>query len=149
MVVGNKEETDMKIATFQGPYRFLSNFWAAEVSLDGVPYPTVEHAYMAAKTEDLALREAIRSADTPGKAKRMAKKLVLRGGWDAMKLTVMANLLAQKFAQGTELRARLNATAPALLEEGNTWGDRFWGVCRGEGENHLGKLLMAIRDARS
>ena len=29
--------------------------------------------------------------------------------------------------------------------EGNTWGDRFWGVDGGEGENHLGGLLMKIR----
>ncbi len=138
-----------KIDAFQGPHRFLSNFWPAEVALDGVRYPTVEHAYMAAKTEDPALREVIRSAATPGIAKRTAKKLVLREGWDAMKLAVMTDLLAQKFAPGTDLHDQLRATAPALLEEGNTWGDRFWGVCRGEGCNHLGKLLMAIRDAQS
>ena len=31
--------------------------------------------------------------------------------------------------------------------EGNTWHDVYWGVdlCTGEGENHLGKILMAQR----
>jgi predicted NAD-dependent protein-ADP-ribosyltransferase YbiA (DUF1768 family) len=29
--------------------------------------------------------------------------------------------------------------------EGNTWNDRFWGVCRGSGLNHLGRILMEVR----
>ena len=33
------------------------------------------------------------------------------------------------------------------LVEGNTWGDKVWGVCDGVGENNLGKTLMRIRDA--
>ena len=37
-------------------------------------------------------------------------------------------------------------TEDAELVEDNWWGDKFWGVCNGEGENHLGKLLMKIRD---
>jgi predicted NAD-dependent protein-ADP-ribosyltransferase YbiA (DUF1768 family) len=56
----------------------------------------------------------------------------------------METLLRQKFAH-PELRAKLKETNDAELVEGNWWGDRFWGVCRGEGENHLGKLLMKIR----
>lgn len=37
-------------------------------------------------------------------------------------------------------------TGDAELIEGNNWGDTFWGVCNGRGENMLGKLLMEIRD---
>lgn len=33
----------------------------------------------------------------------------------------------------------------AELIEGNTWGDRIWGVCDGVGENRLGKILMRVR----
>ena len=25
-------------------------------------------------------------------------------------------------------------------------GDKFYGMCDGEGENHLGKILMKVRD---
>ena len=32
------------------------------------------------------------------------------------------------------------------LIEGNEWSDTFWGVCRGQGENWLGKILMKTRD---
>lgn len=40
------------IAEFHGPYLFLSNFFPATVQLDGIPYPSVEHAYQTAKTLD-------------------------------------------------------------------------------------------------
>jgi len=30
-------------------------------------------------------------------------------------------------------------------EIGNHWGDRYWGVCDGKGENNLGKIQMGIR----
>jgi hypothetical protein len=56
----------------------------------------------------------------------------------------MRECLSQKFADPT-LRARLLETGDRDLIEENTWNDRFWGVCRGHGGNHLGKLLMAIR----
>ena len=34
------------------------------------------------------------------------------------------------------------------LIEGNTWewSRTFWGVCNGSGENHLGRLLMKVRE---
>jgi predicted NAD-dependent protein-ADP-ribosyltransferase YbiA (DUF1768 family) len=56
----------------------------------------------------------------------------------------MRQVLVRKFSH-PELRAALLSTGDALLVEGNHWGDIFWGVCRGEGENWLGRLLMALR----
>lgn len=34
------------------------------------------------------------------------------------------------------------------ITEGNYWNDKFWGVClkSNQGQNHLGKLLMNIRE---
>jgi ribA/ribD-fused uncharacterized protein len=130
------------------PYEFLSNFSPATVHLDGVEYPTVEHAYQAAKTLDETEREQVRSAPTPGEAKAQGQKVTVRGDWENIKVDVMRDLLRQKFA-GPPLRDRLAATAPRTLIEGNTWGDRFWGVYEDEGENWLGRLLMEIRDAGS
>ena len=45
-----------------------------------------------------------------------------------------------------ELRTKLADTEDEELIEGNTWNDTYWGVCRGVGENHLGKLLMEVRE---
>lgn len=134
------------ITSFQGEFRFLSNFWPATVELDGEIYPTVEHAYQAAKTNDPAERALVRSAPTPGKAKRMGRSVTKRLDWDAVKVGVMKDLLQQKFAEGDpNLTELLLSTGMTRLVEGNTWGDRFWGVCNGKGENVLGRLLMKVR----
>lgn len=135
----------MEITSFHGEHRFLSNFWPAGVVLDGELYPSVEHAYVAAKTLDTAERAKVRAVEKPGDVKRLGRKLQLRPDWDAVKLGVMADLVAQKF-QHPELREKLLATGDTTLVEGNTWGDTFWGVCRGKGANHLGKILMATRE---
>ena len=127
------------------PYEFLSNFYPATVRLDGVEYPTVEHAYQAAKTLDETERRHVRSASTPDEAKKRGGRVTVRPDWEDIKVSVMRDLLRQKFSDAT-LRDRLLGTAPHPLIEGNTWGDRFWGVCDGEGQNWLGRLLMEIRD---
>ncbi len=43
------------------------------------------------------------------------------------------------------LAEKLLATGDDELVEHNTWDDSFWGTCNGEGENHLGKILMKVR----
>jgi hypothetical protein len=62
----------------------------------------------------------------------------------------MEDLLRQKFAPGSELAAKLVATYPRMLIEGNNWHDNYWGSCRCDvcgfkGMNVLGVLLMTIR----
>jgi hypothetical protein len=85
-------------------------------------------------------------APTPGDAKRLGRHIDIRADWDDVKLEVMAFLLVQKFRKGTLLASMLEATGDAYLMEGNHWGDTFWGVCDGEGNNYLGELLMLIRE---
>ena len=64
-----------------------------------------------------------------------------------MKLQLMERLLLKKFDDNhPQLQQMLLATGEEELVEGNYWGDVYWGVCNGVGENHLGKLLMKIRD---
>lgn len=132
------------IDSFTGPNRFLSNFWPCEVVLDDELYNSVEHAYVAAKVTDRTLRCQIRDCATAGQVKRLGRKLPLREDWEAIKLSVMEDLLCQKFSQ-SPLREQLLATGEQELIEGNHWGDVFWGVCEGVGQNNLGKILMRIR----
>ena len=139
----------MAIDSFMGKYRFLSNFHYAEITFNGWLYPTVEHAYQAAKTTDPALQEVIRLAAKPGIAKRLGKALktkgLMRPDWQSMSLSVMELLVRQKFIRHADLRQMLLDTGDQELIEGNTWGDVFYGVCKGVGENHLGKILMKVR----
>jgi len=134
----------MTINLFKGPHQWLSNFWPCEVTLDGVTYPSVEHAYQAAKTEDLTVRTLIRNAHTAGAAKRLGKRVEIRPDWLEMRIQIMRDLVHQKF-QHPELREKLLATGEEELIEGNWWGDTFWGNCKGVGENRLGWILMSER----
>ena len=133
------------ITSFDGPHRFLSNFHPCGVTLGGERYPSVEHAYQAAKTLNDIGRETIRCCKSAGAAKRLGRCVSLRPGWDKIKLAVMMDLLRQKFSD-PELKRLLLATGDAELIEGNTWGDTYWGVCDGKGENWLGRLLMQARE---
>jgi ribA/ribD-fused uncharacterized protein len=134
------------ITDFRGHYRFLSNFSPSPLSVEGVEYPTVEHAYQAMKTLDMRMRRSISSAPTPGIAESMGKRLKLRDDWEKVKLDTMEVLLHLKFQPESPLAERLLATGDAELVEGNTWGDRIWGVCNGVGTNYLGRLLMKQRE---
>jgi ribA/ribD-fused uncharacterized protein len=133
------------ITSFRGEHRFLSNFHPSLVTYDGMDFPTVEHAFQAAKTADLVIRLRVANLPTAADAKAAGRALVLRPDWDEIRLAVMEFLLLQKFAKDP-LRSKLLATGDRELVEGNWWNDVFWGVCRGVGENNLGKLLMKTRD---
>lgn len=136
------------IDSFNGKYRFLSNFYPSKVSLDGWEFPTVEHAFQAAKTLDGNKRRQIQQAAKPGDAKRLGRTVNLRADWEDAKIDVMRQLLRRKFSDPF-LLSQLLTTGTEELVEGNWWRDTFWGVCNGVGENHLGKLLMEIREERS
>lgn len=138
------------ISSFTGEYRFLSNFWLCPVKLDEIVYPSVEHAYQAAKTLSSEEREPFhrQPSITSAESKKLGKKLTIRFDWEDIKLQVMEDLLVQKFAY-PDLKEKLLQTKDFLLVECNWWGDQFWGVdSRKGGLNHLGKLLMKIRDQK-
>ena len=137
----------MVIDRFVGPYRWLSNFWPCVVILDGSEYRSVEHAYQAAKTLDPREREEFRKPDTTSAmAKAMGKHVTQRADWHEVRIPVMTDLVWQKFSTNQSLADLLIETGQADIVEGNWWNDVFWGVCRGVGHNHLGKILMAVRD---
>ena len=123
------------ITSFDSAYAFLSNFFPVPVQYDGLPYPTVEHAYQAAKTLDSAEREQIRAAATPGRAKRLDRRVRIRPDWEALSSAVMYDLLRQKFRDpANDLAAALLATGEAELIEGNHWGDTRWVAVQQDGE---------------
>ena len=137
------------ITGFRGEFFFLSNFFPVRLTYGGIIYPSSEHAYMAQKTTDMNERLFISQLETPSKAKRYGQTVTLRDGWDSMRVSIMMDILSIKFdvCINPDLYRRLQSTAPRLLIEGNSHGDRFWGQCPlGDGKNNLGKLLMQLRD---
>lgn len=135
------------INSFRDEYFFLSNFYPVEIKLDGIVYPNAESAFQAQKTLDVEERRKFSMLKNPVQAKRLGRKVKLRDDWEEVKLDIMSEIVSQKFLQHPHLIEMLLQTGDEELVEGNKWGDRFWGVCKGKGENHLGKILMKIRDA--
>jgi ribA/ribD-fused uncharacterized protein len=137
---------------FRGRMSFLSNFWPVLVKMEGDYYPTVEHAYQAAKTIDPLERDKIRCAYGAGEAKKMGRLVKMRPGWNEMRIPLMADLLKQKF-QNPDLRRRLLEVQEDPIVEGNYWHDNFWGACQCQAcqgnavppGNILGMLLTEIR----
>ena len=135
------------ISSFRDEYFFLSNFYPVEIKLDGIVYPNAETAFQAQKTLDVEERRKFSMLKNPVQAKRLGRKVKLRDDWEEVKLDIMTEVVSQKFLQHPHLIEMLFQTGDEELVEGNKWGDRFWGVCKGKGKNHLGKILMKIRDA--
>jgi len=138
-----------KIILFKGEYHFLSNFYAARFEWDGIVWPHSEAAYQAAKTLDREVREAFATLTNPVAAKRAGKRVFMRKDWNEVKAEIMYDIVYSKFDQNPNLKRKLLQTGNKILEEGNTWGDRTWGICppgSGQGQNLLGRILMSIRD---
>lgn len=126
------------ITSFSGSHAFLSNFFIEP------DHTHVEGEYQAAKCRVPADRQRFQGLP-PAKAKALGRKVLLRKDWEAVKVEIMFELVKQKFIDHPVLRRWLLDTAPQELIEGNYWGDRFWGVYYGEGQNQLGKILMIVR----
>lgn len=144
-----------EIRDFNAPeYAFLSNCYPDNsqdgmkiyIELDGLIFTSVEAAYQAAKTRNPEERRKIRSmSPEEAKAYGHTNQITFRRDWNDVRINVMHNLVWQKFYGNKELREQLFATGDALLIKENTEGDTFWGVCNGVGENHIGKILMEVR----
>ncbi len=135
------------IFQFKNEYRWLSNFYPCELSFRGKRYPSVEYAYMSAKSEDKEWKMMCADAtEKQSKIKKKSQHLELVPDWAFIKIEVMRECLNLKFSQ-EPFKTWLIETGDIHLQEGNTWGDKFWGVDleTGEGENLLGRLIMMIR----
>lgn len=133
-----------KITEFKGDYYFLSNFYPHKLTLYGKTYQNAEAAFHAQKTFDLSVKSQFQNLP-PNEAKRLGRQIKLREDWEEIKVEVMEHVIRAKFSE-PDLQDMLLDTGDAILIEGNTWGDKFWGVCDGNGLNMLGKTIMKVRN---
>ena len=133
-----------EIKGFEGKYRFLSNFYPVEIEFEGHKYQSSEAAYQASKSDNEDVKKTFTTKNAR-EAKRLGQSIKVREDWDQEKLNVMYRILRVKFSC-EPLRSMLLDTEDSYIEETNYWHDTFWGVYNGKGENHLGRLLMVVRD---
>jgi ribA/ribD-fused uncharacterized protein len=152
------------IEQFRGEHFFLSNMYPLRyrILVGNTAVTSSEAAYQSSKFLDPTTqrRVALITAEERGMgekqdsiaSKNLAHELIqlgepLRPNWGNIKLGVMHEAVRRKFIANSDIKELLAATDSEELVEGNTWHDTFWGVDleTGEGENNLGKILMAIR----
>lgn len=140
------------IEDFRKTYYFLSNFFPSTVSYKDCEFPTVEHAFQAAKCTSAADFDKILNCRTPYEAKKLGRLVAIKDNWDSQRVNIMREILREKFCNNANLKELLVNTGQRKIVEGNYFHDNYWGQCLCEehrhiqGENMLGELLMKIRN---
>ena len=132
----------MEINNLRGS--FLSNFYESSIELDGIVYRNAEAAYQAMKSNDSLVKVKFINLNGAS-AKALGKRIELRKDWNDIKLDIMYEIVKAKFIQNPTIAKLLIDTNDKVIIEGNNWGDIYWGICNGKGENNLGKILMKVR----
>lgn len=133
------------------PYGCFSNFSPHPIHREGIHWATVEHFYQAHKflhTPDAAIIPKIQEAPTPDAAAALGRSPLYapRHDWDQVKQRVMWQGVFTKFTTHPDIAEVLLATGEAELIEDSPV-DYYWGCgADGSGYNHLGKLLMQVRE---
>lgn len=132
------------IDKFEGDYFFLSNYYPCEISFMGYGiFNSSEAVYQGLKCP-ARIKEFI--GLTPDEAKALGRKVDLAKHWHYIKTFAMSWVVSTKFYQHPDLAQKLIDTGNAVLIEGNTWGDEYWGQVDGRGKNMLGFILMDLRE---
>lgn len=145
-------DTPERVCFYEQDFYVLSNFSSFTVNWAGLRFDTLEAAYHWEKfsgrdAKSIAVAASIRSAQSAHVAFQIGQqnKALRRRDWDAVKVSIMRDLLIAKSIQHEYVRRKLLATGDRELVE-NSWRDNFWGWGPNrDGQNMLGKLWMEIR----
>lgn len=143
---GPEDFPDM-VDRFKGGHEYLSNRYACRFVWQGLGYGNVEAAFQSSKCTDVTKRKVFCNCSAD-KAALKGRDIIPVSGWESHCLDIMEDILTAKFEQNPNLMKRLAETGNTLLINGNSKRETFWGVdlYSWQGENHLGKILMKIRD---
>ena len=134
----------------QWHYNWFSNMEPFDEPLvhEGISYLAVENFYQAQKVKNMDMKLFISELD-PRKSKTHIRKFNIQPHWTTKeKLAIMEYALNHKFRLDTSWGRKLLETGDEEIVEWNNWGDVWWGkdLETKEGLNHLGILLMKIRN---
>jgi predicted NAD-dependent protein-ADP-ribosyltransferase YbiA (DUF1768 family) len=154
------------IERFRGEYFPFSNMYPLHEWIEadcGVLVPTSKHAYMANRFKDTRIQLAVAAArglETSSAiykdglaAKKLAHELIAAGeklsaANPIARIALMRRVVRQKVDKNDAVRSLLTSTDEQDIQEGNDWGDTFWGVSpvgSAIGQNNLGKIYMELR----
>lgn len=130
---------------------YFSPYSAHALKIDGVVYPTLEHAYQCKRYKEQKIIEEILNAPSPMLAWETSCKYkhLTIPEFTENKLKIMEELMRCKTEQHREIqKALIDSKDLKIVKHITTYppGDGFW--CDGEdgkGLNHIGRLWMKIR----
>lgn len=143
-----------QIYPFEKFYIYFSPHTAHALKIDGIIYPTIEHAYQCKRYTDQNIINEIINSTSPLKAWEISSKYktqqIPEFKDDDYKLKIMKDLMILKVQQHKDVYN-------ALIDSGNLKivkhifsfpsGDGFWDDGEdGKGLNHTGRLWMEIRE---
>lgn len=143
----------MKTLPLEIFYIYFSPYTAHAIEIDGVVYPTLEHAYQCARYTDPNIIEEIRTAHSPVKAWEISAKYkqfqIPEFKTEEHKLVTMKRLMRLKAEQHEDVRKALEDSGDLNIVKHIVSGppaDGFWDDGEdGKGLNHIGKMWMEIR----
>ena len=143
----NPDDFPDVISSFKGEYDFLNNRYGCSFVWQGIRYNNVESAFQASKYTDESERKIL-SRMSADKAVKKSMDFTPSAEWEDCKLNIMESIIMAKFDQNPSLKKRLIETDDRILINGNNKHETYWGVDLYSwiGENHLGKILMIIRN---
>ncbi len=135
-------------------YIYFSPYTAHAIEINGVVYPTVEHAYQCQRYTDQKIIDEIIHASSPVKAWQVSTKYkhlqIPEFKKDDYKLEVMKKLMRLKIKQHEEvLNALIDSKDQKIVKHIVTYppGDGFWDDGEdGKGLNHIGVMWMELRN---
>jgi ribA/ribD-fused uncharacterized protein len=142
------QEAELDFYREEDLYGEFSNFAAFPVFVDGEWWPTSEHYFQTQKYQTDALRDWVHYAPSPMEAAKRGRdpKIPKREDWEEVKIGFMENALLDKYSRYPNLKNLLILTGHSQIFE-HTVNDCYWADCGDRtGKNHLGMLLMKIRD---
>lgn len=146
----NDEPGTIYFYKVQNPYGCFSNFSRHGIHLHGEDWLTVEHYYQAQKfvnTVNAELVTVVKLVPTPTEAAQLGRdpRYQVRSDWEVVKLEIMREAVLTKFLSHLEIQKILLSTGERVIVEDSPT-DYFWGCgIDRTGENHLGKILMSVR----
>lgn len=150
LALNNDINCNFLIHKFSDEFELYSNFYMTPILYQGMVFKSSEHAFQAQKAISPIDFSAICNAETPGKAKRIGRKIPMKDEWDEIKLGIMKEIVRSKFENTVSFRSALTSWYNTKFIEGNYWHDNFFGNCFCEkcimiqGQNHLGKILTEL-----
>ena len=135
-------------------YIYFSPYTAHALEIDGVVFPTVEHAYQCQRYTDSKIIEEIRNAYSPVLAWEISSKYkhgqISQFKSEEYKLEIMKKLMRIKAEQHKDVRqALIDSGDLKIIKHIVTYppGDGFWDDGEdGAGLNHMGRMWMEIRE---